>query len=251
MSRPARRVPTAATAPAITPVYRVALVSGANRGLGFEVARQLSERGMTVLLGARDLDKGLRAARKLAGALGEVIAVQLDVTQQDQVDTLARWIEITYGRLDVLVNNAGAFYDPAANPSGTAIAPVRDAMETHLFGSWRLCSALLPLMRRHRYGRIVNVSSGCGASTTDSASCPAYRVSKSALNTYTRALASELDGSGIVVNAVCPGWVATDMGGPGGRPVSEGAAGIVWAACLPEQIASTGGFFRDGQRIAW
>jgi NAD(P)-dependent dehydrogenase (short-subunit alcohol dehydrogenase family) len=245
MSRPARRVPVTATAP----VYRVALVSGANRGLGFEVARQLSERGMTVLLGARDLDKGLHAARKLAGAPGEVIAVQLDVTEQDQVDTLARWIEVTYGRLDVLVNNAGAFYDPAANPSGTAIAPVRDAMETHLFGSWRLCSALLPLMRRHRYGRIVNVSSGCGASTTDSASCPAYRVSKSALNTYTRALANELEGSGIQVNAVCPGWVATDMGGPGGRPVADGAAGIVWAACLPEPL--TGGFFRDGQRIAW
>jgi NAD(P)-dependent dehydrogenase (short-subunit alcohol dehydrogenase family) len=245
MSRPARRVPATATAP----VYRVALVSGANRGLGFEVARQLSERGMTVLLGARDLDKGLHAARKLAGAPGEVIAVQLDVTQQDQVDTLARWIDVTYGRLDVLVNNAGAFYDPAEHPSITDIAPVRDALETHLFGSWRLSSAMLPLMRRHRYGRIVNVSSGCGASTADSGNCPAYRVSKSALNTYTRALASELEGSGIQVNAVCPGWVATDMGGPGGRPVAAGAAGIVWAACLSEPL--TGGFFRDGQRISW
>ena len=243
MSRPARRLPVA------LPVYRVALVSGANRGLGFEVARQLGERGMTVLLGARDLDKGLHAARKLAGAAGDVIAVQLDVTRQDQVDALARWIEITYGRLDVLVNNAGAYYDPASNPASTEIAPVREAMETHLFGSWRLASAMLPLMRRHRYGRIVNVSSGGGASTSDSANCPAYRVSKSALNTYTRALANELEGSGIQVNAVCPGWVATDMGGPGGRPVADGAAGIVWAACLPEPI--TGGFYRDGQRIAW
>ena len=243
MSRPARRLPTA------IPVYRVALVSGANRGLGFEVARQLSERGMTVLLGARDLDKGLHAARKLAGAAGDVVAVQLDVTQQDQVDTLARWIDVTYGRLDVLVNNAGAYYDPGANPASTDIAPVRNAMETHLFGSWRLSSAMLPLMRRHRYGRIVNVSSGCGASTTSSANCPAYRVSKSALNTYTRALASELEGSGIQVNAVCPGWVATDLGGAGGRPVADGAAGIVWAACLPEPL--TGGFYRDGQRIAW
>jgi NAD(P)-dependent dehydrogenase (short-subunit alcohol dehydrogenase family) len=243
MSRPARRLP------ATTPVYRVALVSGANRGLGFEVARQLSERGMTVLLGARDLDKGLHAARKLAGAPGEVIAVQLDVTRQDQVDTLARWIEITYGRLDVLVNNAGAHYDPTERPATTDIASARDAMDVHLFGSWRLSSAMLPLMRRHGYGRIVNVSSGCGASTTDSANCPAYRVSKSALNAYTRVLASELDGSGIQVNAVCPGWVATDMGGPGGRPVADGAAGIVWAACLPSPL--TGGFYRDGQRIAW
>jgi len=246
MSRPARRVPAA---PATTPVYRVALVSGANRGLGFEVARQLSERGMTVLLGARDLDKGLHAARKLAGAAGEVIAVQLDVTQQDQIDTLARWIEITYGRLDVLVNNAGAHYDPAVRPATADIAAARDAMDIHLFGSWRLSSAMLPLMRRHGYGRIVNVSSGCGASTTDSANCPAYRVSKSAMNAYTRVLANELDGSGIQVNAVCPGWVATDMGGPGGRPVADGAAGIVWAACLPAPL--TGGFYRDRQRIAW
>jgi NAD(P)-dependent dehydrogenase (short-subunit alcohol dehydrogenase family) len=245
MSRLAGRVPVTA----MTPVYRVALISGANRGLGYEVARQLSDRGMTVLLGARDLDKGLQAARKLAGAPGEVIAVQLDVTRQDQVDTLARWIDVTYGRMDVLVNNAGAFYDPAANPASADISSVRDAMETHLFGSWRLSSAMLPLMRRHRYGRIVNVSSGCGASTTDSAICPAYRVSKSALNTYTRALASELEGSGIQVNAVCPGWVATDMGGPGGRPVSQGAAGIVWAACVPEPLS--GGFYRDGLRIAW
>jgi NAD(P)-dependent dehydrogenase (short-subunit alcohol dehydrogenase family) len=249
MSRPVRRAAATAIAPLTTPVYRVALVSGANRGLGFEVARQLSERGMTVLLGARDLDKGLHAARKLAGGPGEVIAVQLDVTRQDQVDTLARWIDITYGRLDVLVNNAGAHYDPGANPASTDIAAVHDAMETHLFGSWRLCSATLPLMRRHRYGRIVNVSSGCGASTASSACCPAYRVSKSALNSYTRSLASELEGSGIQVNAVCPGWVATDMGGPGGRPVADGAAGIVWAACLSE--ARTGGFYRDGQPIPW
>ena len=248
MSRPARRV--AATTPVITPTYRVALVSGANRGLGFEVARQLSEYGMTVLLGSRDLDKGLHAARKLAGAPGEVIAVQLDVTRQDQVDTLARWIEVTWGRLDVLINNAGGYYDHDAQASDTDLAPALDAMQTHLFGTWRLCSALLPLMRRHGYGRIVNVSSGCGASASTSSHCVAYRTSKSALNAYTRTLAAELDGSGIVVNAVCPGWVATELGGPGGRPVSVGAAGIVWAASLPAP-APTGRFFRDGEVIPW
>jgi NAD(P)-dependent dehydrogenase (short-subunit alcohol dehydrogenase family) len=149
----------------------------------------------------------------------------------------------------VLVNNAGGHYDPRANPANADLAPARDAMDTHLFGTWRLCSAMLPLMRRHGYGRIVNVSSGCGATATSGAGCPAYRVSKAALNSYTRALAAELDGSGILVNAVCPGWVATDMGGPGGRPVAAGAAGIVWAACMPEHV--TGGFYRDGQRIAW
>ena len=244
MSRPARKVP------AVTPVYRVALVSGANRGLGFEVARQLSEQGMTVLLGARDPDKGLRAARQLAGAPGEVIAVQLDVTQQDQVDTLARWIAIAYGRLDVLVNNAGGYYDPDASASDGDIGTARAALETHLFGSWRLTSAMLPLMHRHAYGRIVNVSSGCAANSSRSPHCVAYRTSKSALNAYTRTLAEELDGSGIVVNAVCPGWVATALGGPGGRPVEHGAAGVVWAASLPAP-APTGQFFRDGQHIAW
>ncbi|MGH8157395.1 MAG: SDR family NAD(P)-dependent oxidoreductase [Rhodanobacter sp.] len=248
MSRPARRVP--AVTPAITPVYRVALVTGANRGLGFEVARQLSERGMTVLLGARDLDKGLRAARQLAGAPGDVIAVQLDVTRQDEVDTLARWIEITYGRLDVLVNNAGGHYDHDASASNADLASAQAALDTHLFGSWRLTSALLPLMRRHGYGRIVNVSSSCASSGSSSACCVAYRTSKAALNAYTRTLATELEGSGIVVNAVCPGWVATELGGPGGRPVERGAAGIAWAADLPVP-APTGRFFRDGQTIPW
>jgi len=244
MSRPTRREPPT------TPVYRVALVSGANRGLGFEVARQLSEYGMTVLLGARDLDKGLHAARQLHGAAGEVIAVQLDVTQPEQVDTLARWIEVTYGRLDVLINNAGGYYDPDALASDADLALAEAAMQTHLFGSWRLSSALLPLMRRRGYGRIVNVSSGCGASASNDRHCVAYRTSKSALNAYTRTLAAELEGSGIAVNAVCPGWVATELGGPGGRPVSLGAAGIVWAASLPTP-APTGRFFRDGEAIAW
>ena len=183
MSRPARRVPVA------TPVYRVALVSGANRGLGFEVARQLSESGMTVLLGARDLDKGLNAARRLAGAAGDVVAVELDITRQDHVDKLAGWIGITYGRLDVLVNNAGGHYDQDGCASHGDIDAARNAMDTHLFGSWRLTSAMLPLMRRHDYGRIVNVSSVCAAADTTSPFCVAYRTSKAALNAYTRTLA--------------------------------------------------------------
>lgn len=234
----------------IAPVYRVALVSGANRGIGFEVARQLSERGMTVLLGARDPDKGLRAARRLAGAPGEVIAVTLDVTRQHQVDALAHWIETCYGRLDVLVNNAGGHYDREANASTTDITPARDALDTHLFGSWRLSSAMLPLMQKHGYGRIVNVSSGCGATGSNAGNCVAYRTSKAALNAYTRSLAAELNGSGIAVNAVCPGWVATELGGTGGRPVDLGAAGVVWAACLPAP-APSGRFFRDGEVIPW
>lgn len=236
--------------PAATPVYRVALVSGANRGLGFEVARQLSITGMTVLLGARDFDKGLHAARRLAGNAGEVVAVQLDITLQDQVDRLARWIEVTYGRLDVLVNNAGGHYDHDARASVVDMASVQAAMETHLYGSWRLSNAMLPLMHRHGYGRVVNVSSRCGSSTSSSPHCAAYRSSKAALNSYTRTLASELEGTGITVNAVCPGWLATDLGGPGGRPVEQGAEAIVDLASQGEP-APTGHFFQDGHPIPW
>jgi NAD(P)-dependent dehydrogenase (short-subunit alcohol dehydrogenase family) len=230
---------------------QIALVTGATRGLGLEVVRQLCTTGMTVLLGARELPAGEKIARQLRRDGADVIAVKLDVTSQTDIDALAACIDKNYGRLDVLVNNAGSNYDVGDRPSSVPMDTVRAAMETNLFGAWRLSEALLPLMRRHGYGRVVNVSSGCGSSTTQSEACPAYRVSKAALNTYTRALATELAGSGILVNAVCPGWVATDMGGPGGRPVSEGAAGIVWAACLPEHATTTGGFFRDRERIAW
>jgi NAD(P)-dependent dehydrogenase (short-subunit alcohol dehydrogenase family) len=230
---------------------QVALVSGANRGLGLEVVRQLSATGMTVLLGARELASGEKMAKQFRRDGTDVVAVKLDVTAQEDVDALTRIINRNYGRLDVLVNNAGSNYDVRDRPSSVAIDTVRAALDTNLLGAWRLSEALLPLMRRHGYGRVVNVSSGCGSTSVTGDSCPAYRVSKAALNTYTRALAAELHGSGILVNAVCPGWVATDMGGAGGRPVSEGAAGIVWAACLPEHVTTTGAFFRDRERIAW
>lgn len=230
---------------------RVALVSGGNRGLGLEVVRQLAAQGMTVLLGSRQLAAGEKAAKSLRREGHDVVAVKLDVTAQEDVDALARRLEHDYGRVDILVNNAGAFFDLSDRPSTADLTLVRNALDTNLLGAWRLSEAVLPLMRRHGYGRIVNVSSGCGASGSTGEDCAAYRISKSALNTYTRMLASELRGSGVLVNAVCPGWVATDMGGPGGRPVADGAAGIVWAACLPMAAAVTGGFFRDRQPIDW
>jgi NAD(P)-dependent dehydrogenase (short-subunit alcohol dehydrogenase family) len=229
----------------------VALISGANRGLGHEVARQLAATGMTVLLGARNSAAGQKAARQLRREGGAVIAVPLDVTSPGDVQALASRVESEYGRLDILVNNAGAYFDVDNEASSVAMDVVRQALETNLLGAWQLTEAMLPLMRRHGYGRIVNVSSGCGAIESQCAISPAYRVSKAALNSHTRLLAMELQGSGILVNAVCPGWVATDMGGHGGRPVAEGAAGIVWAATLPSRPAINGGFFRDRQRIDW
>jgi NAD(P)-dependent dehydrogenase (short-subunit alcohol dehydrogenase family) len=230
----------------------IALVSGANRGIGFEIVRQLAAIGYTVILGSRDLAKGEAAAREIEGNHSRrVIAAALDVTNPSDIEKLVQSIGRQFGALDALINNAAVHYDTwqtaiAADIEGV----VREAFETNVFGAWRLIRACIPLMRLSRGGRIVNVSSGAGAISSMGAGTPAYSTSKAALNGLTRIVAAELQGSGILVNAVCPGWVATEMGGRGGRPVSEGAAGIVWAATLPDD-GPTGGFFRDQQRIDW
>jgi NAD(P)-dependent dehydrogenase (short-subunit alcohol dehydrogenase family) len=207
------------------------------------VCRQLAQRGHAVLLGSRDLAKGERAAREVGG---EVRAIALDVADDASVRAAAAELE----RLDVLVNNAAISYDTWQSGVDADLDEVREAFETNLLGAWRVTQAVLPLLRRSRAPRIVNVSSGAGALTDMGGGTPAYRTSKAALNALTRILAAELRGDGILVNAVCPGWVATDMGGAGGRPVADGAAGIVWAATLPDG-GPTGGFFRDGRPIAW
>ena len=163
---------------------------------------------------------------------------------------MARWSEVTFGRLDVLVNNAGGHYDHDAQASDTDLAPALDAMQTHLFGAWRLCSALLPLMRRHGYGRIVNVSSG-GGQLADGADgwAPAYCISKTALNGVTVQLVAALPK--FAINSVCPGWVRTDMGGANAtRSIAEGASGIVWLAAEAPQ-KETSKFWRDRKVIPW
>jgi NAD(P)-dependent dehydrogenase (short-subunit alcohol dehydrogenase family) len=171
--------------------------------------------------------------------------VALDVADDDSV----RAATADLGRLDVLVNNAAILYDTWQRGVDADLDEVREAFETNVLGAWRTAQAVVPLLRRSPAGRIVNVSSGAGALHDMGGGTPAYRTSKAALNALTRILAAELRHDRILVNSVCPGWVATDMGG-GGRPVSEGAAGIVWAATLPDD-GPTGGFFRDGRAIEW
>jgi len=225
----------------------VALVTGANRGIGKEVCRQLAARGHTVIATARAGD----AARKAAEEVGpRAEALTLDVTSAEDVARVAREVADRYGRLDVLVNNAAILYDTWQRAVTADLDVVREATETNLYGPWRLTQALLPLLRASGHGRIVNVSSESGSLTSMGGGTPAYAVSKVALNALTRMLAAETRGDGILVNSVCPGWVATDMGGAGGRAVTEGAAGIVWAATLPDS-GPTGGFFRDGEPLAW
>lgn len=228
----------------------VAIVTGANRGIGLEVARQLAYKDMTVILGSRDLEKGKTAAEMLASQGLKVIAHQLDVTDQENVDRLTAQVEEKFGQLNVLVNNAGILYDTWQQALNADFNTVREALETNTFGPWRMCKAFIPLLRRSGQGRIVNVSSEGGSLASMSGGTPAYSVSKAALNALTRMLAAELKGTGILVNSVCPGWVATDMGGTGGRPVEEGATGILWAATLPAD-GPTGGFFRDGKPLPW
>jgi NAD(P)-dependent dehydrogenase (short-subunit alcohol dehydrogenase family) len=232
---------------------RVVVITGANRGIGREVARQLAAGGDVVLLTARDPAAAETAASELRAELGEhrpVVAHQLDVADPASVERLAGTVAREHGRLDVLVNNAAILYDTWQHAAGADLDTVRRAFETNVLGAWRTTQALLPALRASRHPRVVNVSSESGSLTRMGGGTPAYAVSKTALNALTRMLADELRGDRILVNAVCPGWVATDMGGAGGRPVRDGAASVVWAVDLPDD-GPTGGFYRDGEPLPW
>jgi NAD(P)-dependent dehydrogenase (short-subunit alcohol dehydrogenase family) len=171
------------------------------------------------------------------------------VTDQASVERLAGWVAERFGRADVLVNNAGIYPGGRAAELDPAVA--ERAWQVNALGAWRLANALVPLMRRGGWGRIVNVSSEAGSLASMTGFMPAYNVSKAALNAVTRVLADDLRGSGILVNAVCPGWVATDMGGRGApRTPEQGAASVLWAVDLPDG-GETGGFLRDGRRLPW
>ncbi len=245
----AKRSSAMAVEPPLT--QRVALVSGANRGIGLEVSRQLASLGVTVFMGMREPGKGEKASRAIRELGGDAYAIKLDVTRQGDIEHAIAHIDGRFGRLDILINNAGGYYDPDARTSVPDLDAIRGALEVNLLGAWCLTAATLPLMHRHGYGRIVNVSSECAVHAMCSDKAPAYRISKAALNAYTQVTAREVAGSGILVNAVCPGWTATALGGSGGRPAAESAEGIVWAALLPEREAATGEFFRDRVKIGW
>lgn len=233
----------------VGPPPPVAVVTGANRGIGYEVCRQLAELGYAVVLGSRDRARGEAAATALGG--GPIVACHLDVADDESVARAGSWVRERFGRCDALINNAAIHYDTWERAVSADLDVVHEAMETNLFGAWRTTLALLPQLRQagHR-GRIVNVSSGGGSLSSMGAGTPAYHVTKAALNALTRTLAAELRGDGVLVNAICPGWTATDMGGGGGRPVSDGAASVVWGVTLDDD-GPTGGYFRDGRPLAW
>ena len=229
---------------------RICLVSGGNRGLGFETCHQLAQLGHTVILTARNLTKGKIAAKQLTDKGFDIIFYQMDVSNQDSIDDAYDKIMHRFGRLDVLVNNAAILYDTWQSAIDADFEIVNQALVTNLLGPWRLSKRFIPIMKKNRYGRIVNVSSLAGSLHFMGKGAPAYSISKTALNALTRKLAAELLGTGILVNSIDPGWVATDMGGRGGMPVEKGVKGIVWASTLPDD-GPTGGFFFEGKPIEW
>jgi NAD(P)-dependent dehydrogenase (short-subunit alcohol dehydrogenase family) len=231
---------------------RTAIVTGANRGIGLEVCRQLAAKNVHVMLTARDPAKGEPAAASLREQGLDVVFHPLDVKQEQSIQLLRDHVAQRHGAADILINNAGILADPREGGVLDSKAEAyRKTLETNFYGALAMCLAFTPLMLEKGYGRVVNVSSGMGQLSDMQSGMPAYRISKTALNALTRTLAAELNGRNVLVNCVCPGWVKTDMGGAGAtRSVEQGADTIVWLATLPDGGPS-GGYFRDRKPIPW
>lgn len=236
----------------------IALISGANKGIGYEIARGLAARKIKVLVGARDEGRGRAAVEKLKAEGADARFVKLDVTDRGTIQRAAEWIEKEFGRLDILINNAG-IGEWGAKPSSVDLAKVREVYETNLFGPMAMTQAMLPLLQKSKHGRIVNVSSSLGslglASTPGSPIAQmqvlGYNTSKSALNSMTIQFANELKETPIKVNAICPGYCATDLNGHSGpRTPAQGAVAAIEYATIGDD-GPTGGYFNDEGRLPW
>lgn len=230
-----------------------ALVTGAGRGIGREIARQLAAQGYEVLLGVRDAVRAGEVAEELSRETSGVLRpVALDVSDQYSIAAAREQIGSDPGRLDVLVNNAGIGLDFGVSGLEPDFEVMERTLQTNFFGAYRTALAMLDLLRASEHPRIVNVSSGMGGVSEMGGWSPGYRVSKASMNAMTRILSTELASEGVLVNSVCPGFVASDMGAPMGatKSLENGASGIVWLATLPDD-GPTGGFFRDGRPIAF
>jgi NAD(P)-dependent dehydrogenase (short-subunit alcohol dehydrogenase family) len=231
---------------------KIAIVTGGNRGIGREIARQLARQDIVVVIGVRDPAAGERTVDELKEAGATIHSQHLDVNDTKSVRHFVENVEKAYGAPGILVNNAGIY--PEKNDAkflDTKTSVWRETFETNLFGAMRMCREVVPLMKKLRQGRIVNMSSGLGQLHQMGEGSPAYRVSKAALNALTRTLAAEVAGTGILVNSMSPGWVRTDMGGDAApRTVEEGADTAIWLATLPSN-GPTGQFFRDRKQIPW
>lgn len=236
----------------------VALISGANKGIGYEIARGLGAKRIKVLVGARDEARGQAAVDKLKAEGADARFIQLDVTDPGTIQRAAERIENEFGRLDILINNAGVA-EWGFQPSSVDLAKVREVYETNFFGPVALIQAMLPLLRKSKHGRIVNVSSSLGSLTLSSdLNSPfadflalGYNTSKSALNSMTIQFAKELKNTPIKVNAICPGYCATDINGNSGpRSAAQGAVAAIQYATIGED-GPTGGYFNEDGRVPW
>jgi len=239
---------------------RIALITGANKGIGLETARQLGKLGVTVLIGARDAAKAAAAVDSLRAEKIDARPVAIDVTSADSIAAAAAAVQKEHGRLDILINNAGVIIMPGDGPAGTmSLDILRKTFDTNFFGLVAVTQAFLPLVRKSEAGRIVNLTSILGSiaehadpnSAIYSTKLTAYDSSKAAVNMFTNHLAHELRGTPVKVNAAHPGWVKTDMGGENAPlEVADGAKTSVWLATLPADGPS-GGYYHMQNHLRW
>ncbi len=228
---------------------RVSVVTGANRGIGFEITKELAQKGFKVVLTARKESKGKDAAQELRDKGLNVVFHQLDVTDDSSIQQLVTYLEEELGKLDVLVNNAGISIDGDKTTVDIDMETVRKTMETNFYGPFKVSQALLPLLLKSDDGRIINVSSSLGALNNPFSGKTSYSISKTALNALTANMAADLKGR-VKVNSMCPGWVRTDLGGPNAsHSVEEGADTAIWLAT--EHDIPHGKFLRDRKEIDW
>lgn len=229
----------------------IVLITGANRGLGKEVATQLAEKGHEIIMTARDEQKGIQALKEVRERSGNdnVRFIQLDVGSEEDCKRVFKIVNDNYDHLDVLINNAGIFLN-ADDSSHVSMDVMEYTMKTNFLGPFRLSQLFLPILEKAEDPRIINVSSGMGALTDMGSGYAAYRISKTALNSLTAVMAADLHLRGLKVFSVCPGWVKTDMGGKEApRELQEGAWSIMWLIDSPEAIS--GKFYRDGKQLSW
>jgi len=240
---------------------KVALVTGGNRGIGFEICRQLAKKGIKVILTARNQQKGRVAAEKLQKEGLDVVYHQLDVTDEESIKKTAEYVAQKFGKLDILINNAGILIDAETRGLEADIDKVKGSVEVNTYGPLRVCKAFIPIMQKNNYGRIVNMSSHMAALHQMVGWAPGYRISKTALNAVTRILAHELRQTNITVNSVSPGWARTEMGGPEApNSIEEGADTAVWLV-TSDNVATGrffttshefgGQFFAERQELGW
>ena len=229
---------------------KIALVTGANRGIGLEISKQLAAQGITVVLTARNMQTGRPLVNELRQQWKHTWFHQLDVTDEASIQDLYNYLAEDCGHLDILINNAGIFIDDGLSALNITLDSMRQTMETNLYGPMRLVQVMIPLLKRSDDGRIINLSSTMGQLSSMAGRSPAYRISKAALNALTVILADELNGTKVKVNSMHPGWVRTEMGGSTApKSVEDGSDTAVWLATADN--IPNGQFVQDRKVIAW